>query len=45
MRLFSRAGLKREFAAAGFGRMRVADEAFLAHDIGWPEPRSVSMVA
>ncbi|HEY8624252.1 MAG TPA: hypothetical protein VIM74_10340, partial [Casimicrobiaceae bacterium] len=45
MRLFSRAALEREFAAAGFARMRVADEAFLAHGIVWPEPWSVPMVA
>jgi hypothetical protein len=45
MRLFSRAALEREFAAAGFARMRVADEAFPAHGIVWPEPWSVPMVA
>jgi SAM-dependent methyltransferase len=45
MREFSRAALEREFAAAGFARMRVADEAFLAHGIVWPEPQSVPMVA
>jgi SAM-dependent methyltransferase len=45
MRLFSRAGLEREFGAAGFARMRVANEAFLAHGIVWPEPWSVPMVA
>jgi hypothetical protein len=29
---------RREFAAAAFARMRVADEAILAHGIFWPEP-------
>jgi SAM-dependent methyltransferase len=45
MRQFSRTGLEREFSAAGFSRMRVADEAFLDHGIFWPEPWSVPMVA
>ena len=45
MRQFSRSGLERDFAAAGFSRMRVADEAYLAHGIFWPEPWSVPMVA
>lgn len=45
MRQFSRASLEREFAAAGFSRMRVADEVFLEHGIYWPEPWSVPMVA
>ena len=45
MRLFSRAGLEREFAAAGFARMRIADEACPEHGIVWPEPWSVPMVA
>lgn len=45
MRQFTLAGLEREFAAAGFSRMRVAGEAFLAHGIFWPEPWSVPMVA
>lgn len=45
MRLFSRAALEREFAAAGFSRMRVADEPFLQHGIVWPEPWSIPMVA
>jgi SAM-dependent methyltransferase len=44
MRQFSLASLEREFAAARFSRMRVA-EAFLAHGIFWPEPWSVPMVA
>jgi len=45
MRLFSRAGLEREFAAAGFARLRIADEACPEHGIVWPEPWSVPMVA
>jgi SAM-dependent methyltransferase len=45
MREFSLTSLEREFAAAGFAGMRVADEAFLAHGIVWPEPWSVPMVA
>ncbi len=45
MRQFSRASLEREFASAGFSRMRVADEAFLAHGIYWPEVWSAPMVA
>jgi SAM-dependent methyltransferase len=45
MRLFSRAGLEREFAAAGFARMRIADEPCPEHGIVWPEPWSVPMVA
>jgi SAM-dependent methyltransferase len=45
MRQFSRASLEREFAAAGFSRMRVDDEVFLPHGIYWPEPWSVPMVA
>ena len=45
MRVFSRAGLEREFEAAGFSRVRVADEACLAHGIFWPEPWSLPMVA
>lgn len=44
MRLFSRAGLEREFARAGFARVRVADEAYLPFGIIWPEPWSVPMV-
>jgi hypothetical protein len=31
--------------AAGFARMRVADAAFLAHGIFWPEPWPVPVVA
>jgi hypothetical protein len=45
MRLFSRLALEREFAAAGFARMRIADEPFPAFGIEWPEPWSVPMVA
>jgi hypothetical protein len=45
MRLFSRPALEREFAAAEFSRLRIADEAFPAHGIEWPEPWSVPMVA
>lgn len=45
MRLFSRAGLEREFAAAGFARMRVAAEPCPEHGIVWPEPWAVPMVA
>jgi SAM-dependent methyltransferase len=44
MREFSLASLEREFAAAGFSRMRVA-EAFLPYGIHLPEPWSVPMVA
>jgi len=45
MRLFSRASLEREFAAAGFSRMRIANEPWLPFGIHWPEPWSVPMVA
>ena len=45
MRLFSRAALEREFARAGFARVRVADESYLPFGIHWPEPFSVPMVA
>jgi SAM-dependent methyltransferase len=45
MRLFSRSGLEREFAAAGFARTRIADESYLPFGIYWPEPWSVPMVA
>jgi SAM-dependent methyltransferase len=44
MREFSLTSLEREFAAAGFSRMRVADEVFLPYGIYWPEPWSVPMV-
>ena len=45
MRLFSRAGLEREFAAAGFSSLRVAAEPCLPFGIVWPEPWSVPFVA
>ena len=45
MRLFSRAALLREFTAAGFGRVRVADEACLRFGIDWFDPFSLPMVA
>lgn len=45
MRLFSRKALEREFLAAGFSRVRVADEPYLPFGIHWPEPWSVPMVA
>jgi SAM-dependent methyltransferase len=45
MRLFSRAGLIRDFAAAHFAGVRIADESCLAYGIIWPEPWSVPMVA
>ena len=45
MRLFSRAALEREFARAGFARLRIADEPYLPFGIYWPEPWSVPMVA
>jgi len=44
MRLFSRAALEREFAAAGFVRTRFANEAYLPYGIVWPEPWSVPVV-
>lgn len=45
MRLFSRDSLQREFAAAGFARVRIAAEPYLPFGIHWPEPWSVPMVA
>jgi len=45
MRVFSRAALEREFAAAGFARVRIAAEPYLPFGIHWPEPWSVPMVA
>jgi SAM-dependent methyltransferase len=45
MRLFSRAGLEREIARAGFTRVRVAAEPCLPFGIYWPLPFSVPMVA
>jgi len=45
MRLFSRAGLEREFARAGFPRVRIAAEPYLPFGIHWSKPFSVPMVA
>jgi len=45
MRLFSRAGLEREFAQAGFSRVRIASEAYLPFGIHWEHPWSLPMVA
>ncbi len=45
MRLFSRAGLEREFAAAGFAQLRLAAEPYLPFGIVWPQPWSIPMVA
>jgi SAM-dependent methyltransferase len=45
MRVFCRDDLLRAFAAAGFARVRIADEACAAFGIEWPEPWSVPMVA
>ncbi len=45
MRRFSRASLEREFARAGFARVRVADEPYLPFGIHWALPRGVPMVA
>ena len=45
MRLFSRTGLEREFAAAGFVGTRLANEPYLSFGIVWPEPWSVPIVA
>jgi SAM-dependent methyltransferase len=44
MRLFSRSGLVREFAAARFAGVRIGDEPYLDYGIVWPEPWSVPMV-
>jgi len=44
MRLFSRAGLEREFASAGFTGTRFANEPYLPFGIVWPEPWSVPIV-
>jgi SAM-dependent methyltransferase len=44
MRIFSRAGLEREFAAAGFTATRFANEPYLPFGIVWPEPWSVPIV-
>ena len=45
MRLFSLDALKREFATAGFSRIRIAAEPWLPFGIHWPEPWSVPIVA
>jgi len=45
MRLFSQAGLLREFERAGFARVRIAAEPHLPFGIHWPEPFSVPLVA
>jgi SAM-dependent methyltransferase len=45
MRYFSRAALERDFARAGFARVRIADEPYLPFGIHWPVPWSVPMVA
>lgn len=45
MRLFSRKALEREFLAAGFSRVRLANEPYLPFGIHWPDPWSVPMVA
>jgi len=45
MRLFSRSGLIREFAAAGFAGVRIAEEPRPDYGIVWPEPWSIPMVA
>jgi hypothetical protein len=43
--MFSRAGLEREFARAGFTNVRIASDPCFAHGIIWPEPWSVPIVA
>jgi len=45
MRRFSRASLEREFACAGFARVRIADEPYLPFGIHWAVPWGVPMVA
>ena len=45
VRVFSRAALEREFQAAGFARVRIANEPYLPFGIHWPEPWSVPMAA
>lgn len=45
MRHFSRAGLEREFASAGFSRMRIAEDACPEFGISWSAPWSVPIVA
>ena len=44
MRLFSRSGLVRDFAAAGFAGVRIADESYPEYGIVWSEPWSLPMV-
>lgn len=45
MRLFSCVALHREFARAGFARVRIADEPYSPFGIHWPHRWSVPMVA
>jgi SAM-dependent methyltransferase len=45
MRHFSRSALERDFARAGFARVRIAEEPYLPFGIHWPVPWSVPMVA
>ncbi|HEY1460210.1 MAG TPA: methyltransferase domain-containing protein [Casimicrobiaceae bacterium] len=45
MRLFSRLALEREFAGAGFSRLRFADEGSPAYGIGSQKPWEIPMVA
>lgn len=44
MRLFSRAALEREFAAADFVDTRFVDDPYLPYGIVWPEPWSLPVV-
>jgi SAM-dependent methyltransferase len=44
MRLFSRSGLVRDFAAARFAGVRIADESYTPYGIVWPEAWSLPMV-
>jgi hypothetical protein len=45
MRVFALAALRRHFDAAGFRRMRVANEPCAASGIAWPGESSVPIVA
>lgn len=45
MRAFSRRALERDLLAAGFARVRVADEPYLPFGIHWADPCSAPMVA
>jgi hypothetical protein len=45
MRVFTLAALCRDFAAAGFARIRVANEHCEASGIAWPDTTSVPIVA